>query len=202
MCQTVQIEGNPCFFASFTMRHTVSVPFSFAAALRLPRMVRLSTGISGPVMRFSSRVVRSIWENGRNISLFVHPPVIIRYPVRILWSLWSNTFPHRSVPFPPVRAYRESSNMRAHLCFYPSAIPDPGSHRLPSPAEGVPSWLLASGQSGRKCPFYSHGKVPRLKHTVRACRSETSQDLICQQLSGAYTFFKEFRLLNGCSYET
>ncbi len=44
-------------------------------------------------------------------------PVIIRYPVRILWSLWSNTFPHRSVPFPPVRAYRESSNMRAHLCF-------------------------------------------------------------------------------------
>ncbi len=45
-------------------------------------------------------------------------------------------------------------------------------------------------------------KVPRLKHTVRACRSETSQDLICQQLSGAYTFFKEFRILNGCSYET
>ena len=41
-----------------------------------------------------------------------------------------------------------------------------------------------------------------LKHTVWACCRETSQDLIGQQLSGAYTLFEEFRLLNGCSYET
>lgn len=92
--------------------------------------------------------------------------------------------------------------MRAHLCFSPAAIPDSGSHRLPSPAEGVLSWLLASGQSDRKCLFIVMEKVPRLKHAVRVCRSETSQDLICQQLSGAYTVFKELGLLNGCSYET
>lgn len=50
--------------------------------------------------------------------------------------------------------------------------------------------------------FIVKEKVPCLKHTVWACCSETSQDLVCQQLSSAYTFFKEFRLLNGCSYET